>query len=107
METVTPQETLQMVKAGLAYGIDVREIDEWNAGHFELFTLSPLSEFESAALPTDKPIIFICRSGNRSGKACNAVEPTGLKVMNMTGGMLAWQEAGLPISAVNGAPLIS
>ena len=107
METVTPQETLQMVKAGLAYGIDVREIDEWNAGHFELFTLSPLSEFESAALPTDKPIIFICRSGNRSGKACNAVEPTGLKVMNMTGGMLAWQEAGLPISAVNGGPLIS
>jgi rhodanese-related sulfurtransferase len=107
METVTPQETLQMVKAGLAYGIDVREFDEWNAGHFELFTLSPLSEFESAALPTDKPIIFICRSGNRSGKACNAVEPTGLKVMNMTGGMLAWQEAGLPISAVNGAPLIS
>lgn len=107
METVTPQEALQMVEAGLAYGIDVREIDEWNAGHFELFTLSPLSEFESAALPTDKPIIFICRSGNRSGKACNAVEPTGLKVMNMTGGMLAWQEAGLPISAVNGAPLIS
>ena len=107
METVTPQEALQMVEAGLAYGIDVREIDEWNAGYFELFTLSPLSEFESAALPTDKPIIFICRSGNRSGKACNAVEPTGLKVMNMTGGMLAWQEAGLPMSAVNGAPLIS
>ena len=107
METVTPQEALQMFNAGLAYGIDVREIDEWNSGHFELFTLSPLSEFESAVLPTDKPIIFICRSGNRSGKACDAVEPTGLKVMNMTGGMLAWQEAGLPMSAVNGTPLIS
>jgi len=107
METVTPQEALQMVKAGLAYGIDVREIDEWNSGHFELFTLSPLSEFEEAVLPTDKPIIFICRSGNRSGKACNAVEPTGLKVMNMTGGMLAWQQAGLPMSAANGEPIIS
>jgi rhodanese-related sulfurtransferase len=107
METVTPQEALQMVKAGLAYGIDVREIDEWNSGHFELFTLSPLSEFEEAVLPTDKPIIFICRSGNRSGKACNAVEPTGLKVMNMTGGMLAWQQAGLPMSAANGDPIIS
>lgn len=107
METVTPQEALEMVKAGLVYGIDVREIDEWNSGHFELFRLSPLSEFEEAVLPTDKPIIFICRSGNRSGKACNAVEPTGLKVMNMAGGMLAWQEAGLPMSAVNGTPLIS
>lgn len=107
METVTPQEALKMVGAGLAYGIDVREIDEWNSGHFELFTLTPLSELDGTALPTDKPIIFICRSGNRSGKACNAVEPTGLKVMNMTGGMLAWQEAGLPMSAVNGTPLIS
>lgn len=107
METVTPQEALEMVSARLAYGIDVREIDEWNSGHFELFTLSPLSEFEDAVLPTDKPIIFICRSGKRSGNACNAVEPTGLKVMNMEGGMLAWQEAGLPMSAVNGTPLIS
>lgn len=107
METVTPQEALKMVSAGFAHGIDVREIDEWNSGHFELFTLSPLSELDVAALPTDKPIIFICRSGNRSGKACNAVEPTGLKVMNMTGGMLAWQEAGLPMSAVNGTPQIS
>lgn len=107
METVTPQEALEMVSAGLAHGIDVREIDEWNSGHFELFTLTPLSELDGTALPTDKPIIFICRSGNRSGKACNAVEPTGLKVMNMTGGMLAWQEAGLPMSAVNGTPLIS
>lgn len=107
MKTVTPQEALEMVKAGLAYGIDVREIDEWNSGHFELFTLTPLSELDGAALPSDKPIIFICRSGNRSGKACNAIEPTGLKVMNMAGGMLAWQDAGLPMSAANGAPRIS
>jgi rhodanese-related sulfurtransferase len=107
METVTPQEALEMVKAGLAYGIDVREIDEWNSGHFELFTLNPLGELDAASLPTDKPIIFICRSGNRSGKACNAIEPTGLKVMNMAGGMLAWLDAGLPMSAANGAPIIS
>lgn len=107
METVTPQEALEMVSSGLAYGVDVREIDEWNSGHFELFTLTPMSELDSAALPSDKPIIFICRSGNRSGKACDAVEPTGLKVMNMVGGMLAWQEAGLPMSATNGTPIIS
>jgi rhodanese-related sulfurtransferase len=107
MDTVTPQETLEMVKTGLAYGIDVREIDEWNAGHFELFTLTPLSELDGAVLPSDKPIIFICRSGNRSGKACDSVAPTGLKVKNMEGGMLAWQAAGLPMTATNGTPLIS
>ena len=107
METITPQEALEMVKAGLAYGIDVREIDEWNSGHFELFTLTPLGELDQSALPSDKPIIFICRSGKRSGKACDVVAPTGLKVMNMTGGMLAWQDAGLPMSAANGEPIIS
>jgi len=107
METVTPQQALDMVQSGAAYGIDVREIDEWDLGHFEMFTLNPLSTFDRDILPTDKPIIFVCRSGNRSGKACDAVEPTGLKVMNMEGGMLAWQDAGLPMSAKNGAPQIS
>lgn len=107
METVTPQQALEMVKSGLAYGIDVRENEEWESGHFDLFTLNPLSTFNSDSLPTDKPIIFICRSGARSGKACAAVEPSGLKVLNMEGGMLAWQAAGLPMSATNGAPLIS
>jgi rhodanese-related sulfurtransferase len=107
MEMVTPAQALEMVESGAAYGIDVREIDEWDAGHFEMFTLNALSTFDANALPTDKPIIFICRSGNRSGKACAAVEPTGLKVMNMEGGMLAWQAAGLPMSAKHGTPQIS
>jgi rhodanese-related sulfurtransferase len=107
MEMVTPAQALEMVESGAAYGIDVREVDEWDAGHFELFTLNALSTFDTGALPTDKPIIFICRSGNRSGKACDAVEPTGFKVMNMEGGMLAWQAAGLPMSAKHGAPQIS
>ena len=107
METVTPQQALEMVQSGAAYGIDVREIDEWDLGHSDLFTLNPLSTFDSDILPTDKPIIFICRSGKRSGKACDAVEPSGRKVLNMEGGMLAWQTAGLPMSAKNGTPQIS
>jgi rhodanese-related sulfurtransferase len=107
METVTPQQALEMVQSGAAYGIDVREIDEWDLGHSDLFILNPLSTFDSDILPTDKPIIFICRSGKRSGKACDAVEPSGRKVLNMEGGLLAWQTAGLPMSAKHGAPQIS
>lgn len=106
METVSPQQALEMVKAGAAYGIDVREREEWDLGHYEMFALNSLSTFDVASLPTDKPIIFICRSGGRSQKACNAVEPTGLKVINMEGGMLAWQAAELPMSAKDGAPKI-
>lgn len=96
-----------MVQSGTAHGIDVREIDEWDAGHFELFTLNPLSTFDAGVLPTDKPIVFICRSGARSAKACAAVAPRGLKVFNMEGGMLAWQAAGLPMTAKHGTPQIS
>lgn len=107
MKTVTPAQAMEMVKAGQAYGVDVREKDEWDSGYFDLFTLNPLSTFDQSVLPSDKPIIFICRSGNRSGKACAAVEPSGLEVINMEGGMLAWQAAGLPMSAINGSPLIS
>ena len=107
METVTPKQALEMIQSGAAYGIDVRETDEWDSGHFDLFTLNPLSTFDSDILPTGKPIIFICRSGNRSGKACAAVEPSGRKVLNVEGGMLAWQTAGLPMSAKNGTPQIS
>ena len=107
METVTPQQALEMVQTGQAYGVDVREIEEWDGGHFDLFTLNPLSTFDASALPTDKPVIFICRSGKRSAQACANVEPSGLQVINMEGGMLAWQEAGLPMSAANGAPKIS
>ncbi len=107
MKTVTPQQALEMVQSGAAYGIDVREINEWDSGHFDLFSLHSLSTFNSDLLPKDKPIIFICRSGKRSGKACNDVEPRGLKVMNMEGGMLAWQEAGLPMSEANSTPKVS
>jgi rhodanese-related sulfurtransferase len=107
METVTPQQALDMVQSGAAYGIDVREIEEWDAGHFYMFKLNPLSTFDNEGLPTDKPIIFICRSGKRSGQACDAVEPSGRKVFNMEGGMLAWQTAGLPMSAKHGTPQIS
>jgi rhodanese-related sulfurtransferase len=40
METVTPQQALELVQSGAAYGIDVREIDELDSGHFNLFTLN-------------------------------------------------------------------
>lgn len=106
MGSVSPQQTLELVNSGAAYGIDVREQHEWDAGHFDKFVLNPLSSFDLAAVPTDKPVIFVCRSGNRSGQVCNALAPTGAVVMNMEGGMLAWQAAGLPMSAASGAPLI-
>jgi rhodanese-related sulfurtransferase len=43
-------------------------------------------------------MVMICRSGNRSGRAAQALASIGFsRVMNLTGGMLAWNAAGLPI----------
>lgn len=107
MELVSPQEALNRVTEGLAYGIDVREQEEWDKGRSALFTFMALSNFDVGLLPKDKPIIFICRSGKRSATACALAEDEGLTALNMDGGMLAWQEAGLPLVADGRTPEIS
>jgi rhodanese-related sulfurtransferase len=107
MKTMSPQEAFELVSAGLAYGVDVREQSEWDAGHSDLFTLHPLSTFDAGKIATDKPVIFICRSGKRSAQACELLQVRGVEATNMTGGMLEWQELKLPMTAVGQAPLIS
>jgi rhodanese-related sulfurtransferase len=107
MKTISPQEAFELVSTGLAYGIDVREENEWNAGHSDLFTLHPLSTFEAGKISTDKPVIFICRSGKRSAQACDLLQAHGVEASNMTGGMLEWQALQLPMVASHGTPLIS
>ena len=59
----------------------------------------PLSEFETrySELPKDQALVMICRSGARSGRAAQYLLDNGYSnVSNLTGGTLAWQEAGLP-----------
>jgi rhodanese-related sulfurtransferase len=107
MKTISPQEAFELVSAGLAHGIDVREENEWDAGHSDLFTLHPLSTFDAAKISIDKPVIFICRSGKRSAQACDLLQAHGFEASNMTGGMLEWQAVQLPMVASNGTPLIS
>lgn len=81
--------------------IDVRTAEEFNGelGHApgsQLITID--DEFEKAleSFDKDEKIIFICRSGNRSGTATTIASNLGFKnVFNMTGGMLLWNELGL------------
>jgi rhodanese-related sulfurtransferase len=83
--------------------IDVRRPDEFNAelGHIdgaELITLGPdLVQFLNTE-NKDQEIVFICRSGGRSGSATRESARMGFtKAMNLTGGMLAWNALKLPI----------
>ena len=80
--------------------IDVREQDEWDAGHIAGATLIPSSQLQSRwqEIPTDKTVIVYCRSGNRSNVATDFLKQQGLtNVHNMTGGVIAWEAAGLTL----------
>lgn len=109
MQEISVNEAHRMLVDGSAHGIDVREAHEWDAGHIAGATWHALSDFNTSQLPTDdKPIIFICRSGNRSGQVTTFLSQNGrTNVINMTGGMKAWHEAGLPMVSDHGAPFVA
>jgi rhodanese-related sulfurtransferase len=107
MHEITPQSAFEEISSGRAVGIDVRESQEWEAGHAENVIWNPMSTFDFDVLPTDKPLIFICRSGNRSGQVVNKVASQFENVLNMTGGMKAWNEAGLAMVSATGNPEVA
>jgi rhodanese-related sulfurtransferase len=98
---VDPAEADRMVREDNALLVDCRELQEWNAGRIPGAVLKPMSTVNDwyQDLPTDRPIVMQCRSGNRSGQIVSAlVGQVGMaNVMNLAGGILAWHEAGLPI----------
>lgn len=86
---------------GSARIVDVREPREYSGdlGHIAQSFLVPLAELAGAAERWDRhgPIVLVCRSGSRSAIGAETLLGLGFDaVMNMTGGMLAWVEQGLP-----------
>jgi rhodanese-related sulfurtransferase len=79
--------------------LDVRENDEWQAGHAPDAVHIPLSELNGRAteVPKDRDVYVICRSGARSGQAVAAFNNAGWKASNVDGGMHAWEAAGRPM----------
>jgi rhodanese-related sulfurtransferase len=79
-----------------AYLLDVREMDEWQAGHAPEAVHIPLSELNVRAeeVPGDRDVYVICRSGARSAQAVTAFNDAGWKASNVEGGMHAWHAAG-------------
>lgn len=84
-----------------AFVLDVREPEEWEAGHIDNATLIPLGELQSrlAEIPKDREVVVVCRSGNRSATARDLLLDAGFSsVASMAGGMNDWQSQGLPVS---------
>lgn len=106
LNDVDPTTAHQMVEAASATLIDVRENDEWAAGHAPRAVHVPLGALDpSAHGGTDTaPLIVVCRSGARSSKAASTLAGAGLPVHNLAGGMKAWQSAGHPVVRDDGTP---
>jgi rhodanese-related sulfurtransferase len=80
--------------------LDVREQNEWDEGHIPGAVFMPMGEVPSrlSEIPTDKTVIVQCRSGNRSNQVTDYLRSQGFtNVHNMSGGINAWQSAGLPV----------
>jgi sulfur dioxygenase len=81
--------------------LDVRQREEFDdaLGHIPGAQLIPLSELKArvSQVPTTKPIVAVCHAGMRSGQATVILRDSGLeRVANLRGGMLLWQQMGLP-----------
>lgn len=94
-----PQELADAIQSGRVQLIDVRSQEEWNEGRIEQADHHFLGRLNRTAqsLASDTPIVVQCRSGARSAIAASVLQAGGLKnVINLTGGYMAWKQAGLP-----------
>jgi rhodanese-related sulfurtransferase len=88
------------------YLLDVRENDEWTAGHAPDAVHIPLGELGVKAdeVPKDRAVFVICRAGSRSARAVQALGANGWDVTNVSDGMQGWESAGRPMVSESGAP---
>ncbi|MFE6506766.1 rhodanese-like domain-containing protein [Nocardioides sp. NPDC057767] len=84
--------------------LDVREDDEWAAGHIEGATHIPLQQLPARLgdLPEGQTLV-VCKVGGRSAQAVNYLAQQGFEVVNLAGGMLDWAAAGRPMVSETGA----
>jgi rhodanese-related sulfurtransferase len=103
-----PSMTVQQVPAG-AYLLDVREDDEWSAGHAPDAVHLPMMEVPArlTEIPTDQDVVVVCRVGGRSAQVVGYLRQQGWEnVINLDGGMTGWAAAGRPVVADSGQPAV-
>ncbi|ETK34856.1 rhodanese-like domain-containing protein [Microbispora sp. ATCC PTA-5024] len=89
-----------------AYLLDVREIEEWRAGHAPEAEHIPLGDLQQRVdeVPADRPVYVVCRAGGRSAHATLWLNHVGRDAVNVGGGMQSWAAAGLPMVSESGEP---
>lgn len=88
--------------------LDVREHDEWTAGHAPEAIHIPMGDLAGRLddLPADNEVYVVCRSGGRSARVTAYLNANGWDAKNVDGGMQSWQAAGRPMAADNGQPTV-
>jgi rhodanese-related sulfurtransferase len=86
--------------------LDVREDDEWQAGHIEGAVHIPLSDLPARAAEVSgaAQVLCVCKVGGRSARATMLLRRSGVEAVNLHGGMHAWSAAGHPMVSDNGQP---
>ena len=107
IEEIEPFEAAQEIEGGGIVLIDTREPHEYQEAHLEGGKLVPpamlIDQIESVAPDKSARTIVYCRSGNRSGKAAAVMQAMGYTdVASVGGGIILWQEQGLPVVSASG-----
>lgn len=86
--------------------LDVREDDEWEAGHVAGSTHVPMSQLMArvADVPAVDPLVVVCRVGGRSAQVTAWLRAQGRDAVNLTGGLESWAGAGRPLVTDAGTP---
>ncbi|ULO05896.1 rhodanese-like domain-containing protein [Paenibacillus sp. 19GGS1-52] len=95
---INPQQVVERLKTGESLMmVDVREPVEWMDGHIVGAKHIPLGQLMErlGELDPKRETLVMCRSGSRSGLACEMLSEKGYNVVNMTGGLSAWTDESL------------
>ena len=99
---VSTTQATHLINREEALVVDVREPNEFAAGHVLGAKNLPLARLDASgadlAKRKERPVIVYCDGGERSAKALAALKKQGFtRVANLSGGIAAWQQAGLPV----------
>ena len=97
MKTISVDELAKLLDQNQV--IDVREDDEFRAGHIAGTTSLPMSRFPEnyTAILDGRPLYVICQAGGRSARVVDYLERQGIEATNVAEGVSGWAERGLPI----------
>ncbi|HVF19664.1 MAG TPA: rhodanese-like domain-containing protein [Mycobacteriales bacterium] len=103
MSSEVPSVTVSEVGDDACF-LDVREPDEWAAGHIPGAIHLPMSQLLDRLheIPSDQHVVAVCRVGARSAQATAYLAQQRISIKNLVGGMQAWQAAGRPMVSESG-----